>query len=145
MNNKLMVNLVALLSGLLFGFGLSLSEMVNPNRILGFLDFFGNWDPTLLFVMAGAVPVSALSYLLIRGRDKPAFAESFRLSARKEIDGKLIIGSAIFGVGWGIAGYCPGPVVTMLSLQLREPLIFIIAMLAGSLAYRQVSQPKSGQ
>lgn len=145
MNNKLMLNLVALVSGLLFGFGLSLSEMVNPNRILGFLDFFGNWDPTLLFVMGGAVPVSALSYLLIRGKDKPVFAESFRISARKELDSKLIIGSLIFGVGWGIAGYCPGPVVTMLSLQLREPLIFIIAMLAGSLAYRQVSLPKSGQ
>lgn len=144
MNNKLMVNLVALLSGLLFGVGLSLSEMVNPNRILGFLDFFGNWDPTLLFVMAGAVPVSALSYLLVRGKEKPAFAESFKISARREIDRKLIIGSAIFGVGWGIAGYCPGPVVTMLSLQLREPLIFIVAMLAGSLAYRQFSQPGKG-
>jgi uncharacterized membrane protein YedE/YeeE len=144
-NNKLMVNVVALLSGLLFGFGLSLSEMVNPNRILGFLDLFGDWDPTLLFVMAGAVPVSALSYFLIRGKDRPAFAERFNISIRKEIDRKLIVGSAIFGVGWGIAGYCPGPVVTMLSLQLREPLIFLVAMLVGSLAYRQVSQAKTGQ
>lgn len=143
MNNRMLVNIVALLSGLLFGFGLALSEMVNPNRILGFLDLFGDWDPTLLFVMGGAVPVSAISYLLIRGRKKPLFAESFMISARREIDRKLIIGSAIFGVGWGIAGYCPGPVITMLSLQLREPLIFIVAMLAGSLAYRQVSRPKS--
>lgn len=131
--------IVAAASGVLFGFGLALSEMINPRRVLAFLDVAGAWDPTLLFVMIGAIPVSAVGYLLTRKGTAPLFADRFQLPERRDIDTKLVVGAALFGIGWGIAGYCPGPVVAMLSLQWQEPLIFIAAMLAGSFVYRRLS------
>jgi uncharacterized membrane protein YedE/YeeE len=120
-------NFVALVS-----FGLALSEMVNPDRVLNFLDLLGQWDPTLAFVMAGAIPVSAIGYLLIRKRESPLFDERFRVPDNREIDKKLIGGAVVFGVGWGIAGYCPGPAVAMLSLQWQEPLVFLGFLALGS-------------
>lgn len=129
-------NLVSLIAGILFGFGLALSEMVNPERVLNFLDLLGNWDPTLAFVMAGAIPVSALGYMAIRKRDRPFFAERFRVPDAGQIDKKLIGGAAVFGMGWGIAGYCPGPAVAMLSLQWQEPLVFLGFLAVGSFLCR---------
>lgn len=131
-----MRNLVALLTGILFGVGLSLSEMINPVRVLAFLDLAGEWDATLLFVMLGAISVSGAAYLLIRNRERPKFSDSFGLPKRTQTDFRLVGGAAIFGIGWGIAGYCPGPAIAMLALQWQEPLVFMAAMLAGSQAYR---------
>jgi uncharacterized membrane protein YedE/YeeE len=133
-------NFVALVSGTLFGFGLALSEMVNPDRVLNFLDLLGQWDPTLAFVMAGAIPVSAIGYLLIRKRESPLFDERFRVPDSREIDKKLIGGAVLFGVGWGIAGYCPGPAVAMLSLQWQEPLVFLGFLALGSFLCRSMTR-----
>lgn len=133
-------NLVALAAGIIFGVGLSWSEMVNPRRVLAFLDVAGDWDPTLLFVMGGAIPVSALAYVLSRRMDRPRLADAFRLPERTDIDPRLVIGAALFGIGWGIAGYCPGPAIAMWALQWQEPLVFLLAMLAGSLAARLLSR-----
>lgn len=132
-------NLVALVSGLLFGFGLALSEMVNPNRVLDFLDLLGEWDPTLAFVMIGAIPVSAIGYLLIRKRETPLFDERFRVPDKQQIDRKLIGGAVVFGMGWGIAGYCPGPAVAMLSLQWQEPVVFLGFLALGSFICRKTT------
>lgn len=120
-----------LVSGLLFGAGLTLSGMTDPNRVRGFLDFFGNWDPTLAFVMGGAVTVMALAWRLRTGMASPVFGEKFSMPDRTDIDPRLIIGSALFGIGWGIAGLCPGPAVASLALAPIHVLPFVLAMLAG--------------
>jgi uncharacterized membrane protein YedE/YeeE len=135
MNDSLR-NLVAVIGGLLFGLGLALSEMINPRRVLGFLDVLGDWDPTLLFVMIGAIPVSAIAYLIVKRSSKPRLAETYQIPRRTDIDRTLLGGAALFGIGWGIGGYCPGPIIAMFSLQWREPIIFVAAMLLGSLLYR---------
>ncbi len=131
--------IVAGLAGVMFGYGLALSEMVNPRRVLAFLDIAGKWDPTLLFVMIGAIPVAAVGYAWTRRQTGPLFGERFQLPERRDIDPRLLGGAALFGIGWGLAGYCPGPVVAMLSLQWQEPLVFIVAMLAGSFLYRRIA------
>lgn len=136
MNGVLRI-IVAVIAGLIFGFGLALSEMINPRRVLGFLDVLGNWDPTLLFVMIGAIPVSAIAYLIVKRSSKPRLADMFQIPDRTDIDRSLLTGAALFGVGWGIAGYCPGPVIAMFSLQWREPVIFVSAMLLGSFICRK--------
>lgn len=136
--NDTLRNSVSVIAGMLFGFGLALSEMINPRRVLGFLDVLGDWDPTLLFVMIGAIPVSSVAYLIVRRSRKPWLAESFQIPHRTGIDRSLVAGAAIFGIGWGIGGYCPGPVIAMFSLQWREPVIFVAAMLLGSFIYRRI-------
>lgn len=133
-------NLVALFAGILFGFGLALSEMVNPERVLNFLDLLGDWDPTLAFVMGGAIPVSAIGYLFVGKRDRPFFGERFLVPDNQQIDKKLIGGAALFGMGWGIAGYCPGPAVAMLSLQWQEPLVFLGFLAVGSFICRATTK-----
>lgn len=120
-----------LVSGLLFGAGLTLSGMTDPRRVRGFLDFFGNWDPTLAFVMGGAVIVMALAWRLRSRMAAPVFGEKFSMPDRTDIDPRLIIGSALFGIGWGIAGLCPGPAVASLALAPMDVLPFVLAMLAG--------------
>ena len=130
--------IVAVISGLLFGFGLSLSEMTNRHRVLGFLDVTGNWDASLVFVMGGAVLVTLVSFRFILKRSAPLFDESFHLPVKKHIDKNLIGGSALFGIGWGIAGYCPGPAIAgLLSLSLN-PLLFFLCFIAGSCLARAV-------
>jgi uncharacterized protein len=129
-------NGIALLSGILFGFGLGLSQMVDRDRVLGFLDVAGTWDPTLLFVLGGAVGVTIVAFRFVLRMAHPIFGEKFQLPTRKDIDRNLVIGAAIFGIGWGIAGYCPGPGITALTLGLWNPVLFIGAMLAGSLTYQ---------
>ncbi len=129
-------NLIALLSGVLFGFGLSLSQMIDRDRVLGFLDVAGDWDPTLLFVLGGAVGVTVIAFRLVLRLSQPIFGGKFYLPTKKDLDLSLILGAAIFGVGWGIAGYCPGPGITALVLGIWNPVLFVIAFIVGSLTYQ---------
>jgi uncharacterized membrane protein YedE/YeeE len=125
------VRLVPLLSGLLFGAGLHLGGMTDPVRVRAFLDPFGAWDPTLAFVMAGAVAVMSIAWLVQRRSPRPWLAERYFLPSKAELDGRLIGGAALFGVGWGLAGLCPGPGFTALAIAPLPALMFVVAMLAG--------------
>ena len=125
--------LSALLCGLVFGVGLAISGMVNPAKVLGFLDITGQWDPSLLLVMAGGVAVFAAGFPLIRRRPGPLFAATFELPTRRDIDAKLIVGAVLFGMGWGLAGLCPGPALTSLAFGMTKVYVFVGAMVAGSL------------
>lgn len=124
-------SLIGLAAGLLFGMGLALSGMADPSRVRGFLDVFGPWDPTLAFVMAGALLPAALAWRLRQHLPKPLAATSYSLPATSPIDRKLLIGAAIFGFGWGVAGLCPGPALTDLALRPAPAALFTLAMLAG--------------
>lgn len=128
-------NLVALAAGMLFGVGLVVGGMTLPTKVVGFLDFTGSWDPTLMFVMGGAVMVHAAVYRLVLKRRSPFFADAFQLPTRKDLDARLIAGAAIFGLGWGLGGYCPGPAVTSLVSGRLEVVAFVIAMV-GSIGAR---------
>lgn len=125
----------ALVSGLLFGLGLTVSQMINPAKVIGFLDLLGAWDPSLAFVMAGAIPVAALGYRLARRRERPVCALDFAGPASTALDGRLILGAVIFGIGWGLVGYCPGPALASLGLGKASAFLFVIAMLVGMAAY----------
>lgn len=125
-----------LLSGILFGAGLSVGGMTDPTRVRGFLDLFGAWDPTLAFVMAGAVMVMAIAWRLQARMDRPWFAGRFALPERSDVDPALIGGAALFGIGWGLAGLCPGPALATLALAPVAVLPFIAAMLAGMAIHR---------
>ena len=129
-------NLSALGSGILFGIGLWVSGMANPKKVLGFLDVTGDWDASLLLVMGGAVAVTVVSFRFILSRPKPFLANKFHIPEKKDIDFPLIAGSAIFGIGWGIAGYCPGPALTSLATLSAESIVFVIAMIVGGLLHR---------
>lgn len=126
-----MNKLISLISGIIFGIGLVVSQMINPEKVLGFLDLFGNWDPSLAFVMIGALIVSSPLFHLIKNKDKPLFAEKFDYSNNKEINNKLILGSALFGAGWGLGGLCPGPAISSIALLNINSIIFIAAMFIG--------------
>lgn len=121
----------ALVSGLLFGTGLLLSGMADPANVLGFFDIAGTWNPTLAFVMGGGLVVTLLGYRLVLRRPAPACTSAFQIPTRRDLDGRLIVGAAIFGLGWGIAGYCPGPAVTAAAAGLTQGLVFVVAMLVG--------------
>jgi uncharacterized protein len=123
--------LTALLSGIIFGFGLGISEMINPTRVIGFLDVAGNWDATLLLVMCGALAVALTGFTVVLKRPRPVFADTFNLPARTRIDKPLLAGSAIFGVGWGLAGFCPGPAIAALATLSPSIFLFVLAMIAG--------------
>lgn len=123
--------LSALAAGLLFGLGLTVSEMLNPAKVLAFLDLFGDWDPSLVFVMAGAVGVTALGYRLAWRRERPLFAERFGAPAATAIDARLALGAALFGVGWGLVGLCPGPSLAALLIGGAPALLFFASMAAG--------------
>lgn len=128
--------MLALVAGTLFGFGLSLSGMVDPARVSGFLDLAsGHWDPSLMFVLGGAVSVAVPGVLLSRFIGRPVLADDFSLPAKTRIDRPLILGSAIFGIGWGIAGFCPGPALSAFALGLLPVILFVCAMIAGMLAH----------
>ena len=126
-----MNKLVSLISGIVFGIGLVISEMINPEKVLGFLDVFGNWDPSLAFVMIGALIVSSPLFHIIKKKEKPIFAENFNYSNNKSINNKLILGSAIFGAGWGLIGLCPGPAISSIALSDIHSITFVIAMFSG--------------
>jgi len=124
--------LFALVSGILFGLGLAVSGMVNPAKVLGFLDLAGAWDPTLAFVMAGALLVTTPAFRYILKRPTPWFGPSFALPTKTDLEPRLIIGAALFGVGWGLAGLCPGPAITDLVTGRATIALFVVAMLAGA-------------
>ncbi len=126
----------ALAAGLIFGLGLSISGMLDPARVRGFLDVTGAWDPSLIFVLGGAVSVSALGYALSRLRPRPYLAERFEIPPGRPIDAPLMFGSVLFGVGWGLSGFCPGPAVAALSLGSLPVFVFVAAMLLGMAAHR---------
>jgi uncharacterized membrane protein YedE/YeeE len=130
--------LSALASGLLFGLGLIVSQMVNPAKVLGFLDVFGNWDPSLAFVMGGAVAVSALGTVLARRRGGPVLSSRLEIPTRRDLDPRLIVGAALFGIGWGLVGLCPGPALTAISFGPWQVLVFVAAMIAGMGVFRIV-------
>jgi uncharacterized membrane protein YedE/YeeE len=135
-------NSTALISGILFGAGLALSHMIDPNKVLNFLDVTGRWDPSLLFVMIGALAVAVISFRFILKRPAPLWSDSFQLPQKTAIDSKLIMGAAIFGLGWGMSGYCPGPSVTGLSLFSPESVIMVLAIYFGFfVAHRLLDKP----
>lgn len=121
----------ALLAGLVFGIGLMLSGMANPAKVLGFLDLSGQWDPSLALVMGGAVAVAAVVFALTRKRKTSLFGAELKLPTARHIDQRLVIGSLVFGAGWGIAGFCPGPALVVLAMGEIKALVFVLAMLAG--------------
>lgn len=127
--------LTALISGLLFSFGLIISDMVNPARVAAFLDVTGAWDPTLAFVMAGAIAAASTAWIIARPRKSAYFGGPIPPMPTQPVDRKLISGSAIFGIGWGLVGICPGPAIVALSFGKWEIAVFIIAMMAGMAFY----------
>ncbi|WP_416137695.1 DUF6691 family protein [Halomonas sp. HK25] len=119
------------IAGLLFGLGLGISGMTDPARVLGFLDLFGAWDPTLMFVLGGAVVTNFIGYRLVLRRKAPLYGRAFQLPTRQDLDGRLIGGAALFGIGWGLSGYCPGPAIASIA-GLTGPLAaMLVAMVAG--------------
>jgi uncharacterized membrane protein YedE/YeeE len=126
----------ALLAGSLFGAGLAIAGMTNPAKVLNFLDVAGDWDPSLLLVMASAVAITFASVKLILRRRTPLFEASFDLPTRKDVDLPLVAGSAIFGVGWGLAGYCPGPALASLASLSIDAVLFVVAMAVGMILHR---------
>ncbi|MEK6245712.1 MAG: DUF6691 family protein [Pseudomonadota bacterium] len=133
----------ALGAGFLFGIGLWVSGMANPKKVLGFLDITGDWDASLMLVMGGAVAVTLVAFRFVLRRPAPLFDKRFFIPETKSIDFPLVAGSALFGVGWGIAGYCPGPALTALSTLSSETIVFVIAMIAGGLLHKFVTQRES--
>ena len=126
-----MSKLVSLVCGIIFGIGLVISEMINPEKVLGFLNIFRDWDPSLAFVMIGALIVSTPIFHLFKKNKKPLFSSSFLIPTNKKIDKKLIIGSILFGAGWGLVGLCPGPAITSIALINISSIIFVISMFTG--------------
>jgi uncharacterized membrane protein YedE/YeeE len=138
--NTLAQNLVALAAGLLFGLGLGFSQMIDPQRVIGFLDVAGNWDATLAFVMGGAVLVTVISFRFVLRQPAPLLGRKFYVPTRSDIDRPLVLGAALFGIGWGLGGYCPGPAIAALGLGSANPLLFLMAMIAGSLACKGLNR-----
>jgi uncharacterized protein len=128
--------IVGLMTGFIFGLGLCLSRMTDPAVVQGFLDLAGAWDPTLVFVMASGVAVTFIGYRFVLRRKQPIWAAKFPPPVSGMVDTSLLSGAAIFGVGWGLAGYCPGPAVVSLASGRRAVILFVIAMLAGMIAVR---------
>jgi uncharacterized membrane protein YedE/YeeE len=121
------------IAGILFGIGLAMSEMVDPARVSGFLDIAGAWDPTLLLVMGGALAVTLPAFTLIQKRERPLFIDKFSLPTKNDLDWKLISGAVLFGIGWGISGFCPGPALSALVTGMPEVIYFVLAMASGQL------------
>ncbi len=123
----------ALVCGVIFGIGLAVSEMMDPQRVIGFLDITGQWDPTLLLVMGGALAVTLPGFARVRKRERPVFSLKFQLPTRRDIDTPLILGAVLFGVGWGVAGFCPGPAIAAIATFDPSVLLFVGAMCLGQL------------
>lgn len=132
--------------GLIFGCGILISGMGNPAKVLNFFDLAGTWDPSLAFVMGGALLVTAIGYRLVFRMDAPLLANTFSVPTRKDLDARLIGGSAVFGIGWGLSGFCPGGLIPVLGIGMTEPLITAAAIAAGILAARWfINQGFGGQ
>jgi uncharacterized membrane protein YedE/YeeE len=130
--------LAAFISGVIFAIGLAIGGMTQPTKVAGFLDFTGDWDPSLMFVMGGAVITHAILSRLIRHRSTPLFTATFSVPTRKDIDARLFGGAAFFGIGWGLSGFCPGPAITSLASGQTPVLIFVAAMIGGMYLYTWV-------
>ena len=131
-----MKSFAALFAGLLFGLGLGISGMTNPANVVGFLDVTGRWDPRLMFLMVTALLFTSPAFqFALRGRRQPLFASSFSLPTRKDVDARLLGGASLFGIGWGISGFCPGPAVAGLAAALPQTFMFVGAMIAGMWLY----------
>jgi len=124
-------SIVAFVAGSLFGLGLTVSRMIDPAKVLGFLDVTGDWDPSLALVMAGALSVMAVGYRTASARHTPLLAGVFQIPTRRDVDSRLAIGAVIFGIGWGLVGFCPGPAISGLALGRYEVIVFVLAMLVG--------------
>ena len=139
--------LVAALAGLLFGAGLTVAQMINPAKVLAFLDFGGiadgSWDPSLALVMAGALVVTYAGYALTFRRRRPVSAAEFSLPTNRRIDWRLLAGAALFGAGWGLVGYCPGPAIAGLGLGATKTIVFVAAMVVGMGAYHLIVERRS--
>lgn len=135
--------LLTLLLGTLFGAGLTLADMVNPARILAFLDVAGEWDPTLLFVMGAALIPAALGYAVRRRMERPLLGEQFLIPDNNQLDGRLLGGAALFGVGWGLIGFCPGPAIAGLAFGAWQNGLFVAAMLGGMLIHQLATAPRA--
>lgn len=131
--------LVALISGLLFGFGLSVAQMIDPAKVIGFLNIFGTWDPSLAFVMGAGLLVNIIATPLILKRSKPIFGELFRVPAKTDIDAKIIGGGVLFGIGWGLAGYCPGPILASVGFASNELLIVLVSYAVGTFLTKYIT------
>jgi uncharacterized membrane protein YedE/YeeE len=137
-----MIAFASLLAGLVFGLGLIVSGMANPAKVLGFLDLAGNWDPSLAFVMAGAIAVSAVAFAVANRRAVSFLGAEMRLPSARHIDRRLVLGSSLFGIGWGIAGFCPGPALVSLGMGEIKALVFVAAMLVGMGAFELFERRK---
>ena len=137
--------LMALAAGLVFGVGLTVSQMVDPAKVLGFLDFAGmvrgSWDPSLAFVMGGALAVSAPAYYYVQRRGRAALGP-LRIPTRRDLDKRLTVGAVVFGIGWGLVGFCPGPAVTALGFGAGKAILFFAAMLIGMAIYEAIAAPR---
>jgi uncharacterized membrane protein YedE/YeeE len=138
-----MQRIAALVAGLVFGAGLALSGMVNPLKVVNFLDLFGTWDPTLIFVMGAGLAVTFIGYRLVLARAKPLYADAFSLPATTLIDARLIGGSVLFGLGWGLTGFCPGPAIASLVFGLWPSVLFVAAMAVGMIATKLIMRRAS--
>jgi uncharacterized membrane protein YedE/YeeE len=138
-----MRNLAAFAIGLVFGIGLLASGMNLPAKVLGFLDLFGRWDPSLMFVMGGAIPFAAIGFALARRRGRSVLGEALSLPENKNVDPRLLAGALIFGVGWGIAGVCPGPAIVNLGFFTAPAIVFFVAMLAGMAAFEAMNRVRN--
>lgn len=135
-----MKTFVSFIAGLVFGLGLIVSGMSNPAKVLGFLDLAGAWDPSLMLVMGGAVGVGLIAFRIARSRATTLLGERMSLPDRRDIDARLLVGSVIFGAGWGFAGICPGPALTLLGYGLREGFVFVAAMFAGMAMFELINR-----
>ena len=128
--------ITAFLAGLVFGVGLLISGMTDPGKVIGFLDVAGTWDPSLAFVMAGAILVAFFAFAFARQRARTFLGAAFELPERRDIDVRLVAGSIVFGIGWGLAGFCPGPAIVAFGAGFDKATVFVIAMIAGMILYR---------
>lgn len=138
-------SVISLLSGLVFGAGLTISDMVNPAKVIGFLDVAGDWDPSLAFTMLGALLVTFPVFALSGRMPKPLATSRFSWPRRRDVDGRLLIGAMTFGAGWGLSGFCPGPALASLSLGYADSFVFVGGLLVGTLAVRIAQMRKPGE
>ncbi|EIM94714.1 hypothetical protein WQE_42729 [Paraburkholderia hospita] len=143
LKTTLIAPVTALLAGLLFGVGLMVSGMANPAKVLGFLDLAGRWDPSLAFVMAGAIAVGSLAFFAARRRDRSYLGLPMQLPVSTAITPRLVLGSAAFGIGWGLAGFCPGPALVALGAGYPKAIGFVAAMVAGMAVFELIERTKA--
>lgn len=135
-----MTQMVALLIGAVFGGGLYLAGMTNPSKIVNFLDIAGTWDPSLIFVMGGGIPVAAIGFFILKKHEKPLIFDEIQVPTHGVIDRPLVIGSVLFGVGWGVSGLCPGPAFASVLLEPAIIIPYLMALVLGSLAYDRIQR-----